>query len=476
MTLLASRLEEVNAMALAGDLPDVDISDKGVKITPLENSVPSGVSPFADLVYGMLPHPKITEILEEVDSWTGFTRHFAHLKNNNVRPKDGRLLLTTILADGINLGLTKMAESCPGQQNRHSKVFRHGTSEMKLIQRHWPSWSTLRKRGLWPHSGSDGTTSSSDGQNFRVGSHGRYAGQVNLKYGQEPGVQIYTHISDQYSPFYAKVISRVRDSTHVLDGLLYHESDLEITEHYTDTAGFTEHVFALMHLLGFAFAPRIRDLHDKRLFIHGKAERYPGLQSVISTTSLNIKDIEAHWDEVLRLATSIKQGTVTASLMMKKLASYPKQNGLAKALREIGRIERTLFMLDWFRDPGLRRRVQAGLNKGEARNALARAVFMHRLGEIRDRGLENQSYRASELTLLTAAITLWNTVYIERAIESLKRKGIPINEQLVSHLSPLGWEHINLSGDYVWRNNLKLGSGKYRSLRTVDTILYKKQS
>ncbi|HGV4553622.1 TPA: Tn3 family transposase, partial [Escherichia coli] len=85
-----------------------------VKITPLENSVPSGVSPFADLVYGMLPHPKITEILEEVDSWTGFTRHFAHLKNNNVRPKDGRLLLTTILADGINLGLTKMAESCPG--------------------------------------------------------------------------------------------------------------------------------------------------------------------------------------------------------------------------------------------------------------------------------------------------------------------------------------------------------------------------
>ncbi|WP_142891152.1 Tn3 family transposase, partial [Klebsiella pneumoniae] len=75
----------------------------------------------------------------------------------------------------------------------------------------------------------DGTTSSSDGQNFRVGSHGRYAGQVNLKYGQEPGVQIYTHISDQYSPFYAKVISRVRDSTHVLDGLLYHESDLEIT-------------------------------------------------------------------------------------------------------------------------------------------------------------------------------------------------------------------------------------------------------
>ncbi|RAP73094.1 Tn3 family transposase [Candidatus Erwinia dacicola] len=476
LTLLASRLEEVNAMALAGDLPDVDISDKGVKITPLDNSVPSAASPFGDLVYGMLPHPKITEMLDEVDGWTGFTRHFTHLKNNHVKPKDRKLLLTTILADGINLGLTKMAESCPGTtksslEGIQAWYIRDETYSAALAE----VVNAQKKRPLAAFWG-DGTTSSSDGQNFRVGSHGRYAGQVNLKYGQEPGVQIYTHISDQYSPFYTKVISRVRDSTHVLDGLLYHETDLEITEHYTDTAGFTEHVFALMHLLGFAFAPRIRDLHDKRLFIHGKAELYPGLQSIISSTSLNLKEIETHWHEVLRLASSIKQGTVTASLMMKKLASYPKQNGLAKALREIGRIERSLFMLDWFRDPSLRRRVQAGLNKGEARNALARAVFMHRLGEIRDRGLENQSYRASGLTLLTAAISLWNTVYIERAIDSLKRKGIPLNEQLISHLSPLGWEHINLSGDYVWRTNLKLGQGKYRALRSVNSSLYKKQA
>lgn len=476
MLLLASCLEEVNAMAVTGDPPDVEISDKGVKITPLDNCVPATISPLADLIYSMLPHLKITEILDEVERWTAFTRHFTHLKNPLTRPEDNRLLLTTILADGINLGLTKMAESCPGTtrsslENMQAWYIRDETYSAALAEL-VNAQKARPLAALWW----DGSTSFSDGQNFRVGSHGRYAGQVNLKYGQEPGVQFYTHISDQYSPFYTKVISRVRDSTHVLDGLLYHESDLEITEHYTDTAGFTEHVFALMHLLGFAFAPRIRDLHDKRLFIQGKAGKYSALQSIISTTPLNIKEIKTHWHEILRLATSIKQGTVTASLMLKKLASYPKQNGLAKALREIGRIERTLFMLDWFRDPALRRRIQSGLNKGEARNALGRAVFMHRLGEIRDRGLENQSYRASGLTLITAAITLWNTVYIENVINLLKRKGFQLNEQLLAHLSPLGWEHINLTGDYIWRNNKKLAAGKYRPLRPVDVSQYKKSS
>ena len=95
----------------------------------------------------------------------------------------------------------------------------------------------------------------------------------------------------------------------------------------------------------------------------------------------------------MRLATSIKQGTVTASLMLRKLGSYPRQNGLAVALRELGRIERTLFILDWLQSVELRRRVHAGLNKGEARNA--RAVFFNRLGEIRDRSFEQQRYRAS---------------------------------------------------------------------------------
>jgi len=256
----------------------------------------------------------------------------------------------------------------------------------------------------------------------------------------------------------------VRDATHVLDGLLYHESDLRIEEHYTDTAGFTDHVFGLMHLLGFQFAPRIRDLKDKNLYVPGDAKAYPTLDSMIGG-NLNVKHIQTHWDEILRLAASIKQGTVTASLMLRKLGGYPRQNGLAMALRELGRIERTLFTLDWLQNVELRRRVQVGLNKGESKNALSRAVFFNRLGELRDRRFENQRYRASGLNLMVAAIVLWNTVYLERAIQALKTHGKFVDDALLQYLSPLGWEHINLTGDYVWRQSKQVGQGKFRPLR-----------
>jgi len=123
------------------------------------------------------------------------------------------------------------------------------------------------------------------------------------------------------------------------------------------------------------------------------------------------------------------------------------------ALRELGRIERTLFILDWLQNVELRRRVHAGLNKGEARNALARAVFFNRLGELRDRSFEHQRYRASGLNLVTAAIVLWNTAYLERIAATLKENGVLRDDTLLQFLSPLGWEHINLTGDYRWRSN-----------------------
>jgi TnpA family transposase len=462
--LLRRELEKVNSLAACQKLADAEISDGTLKVTPLANAVPEEAEILMRQAYARLPHLKVTDLLLEVDHWTNFTDHFTHLKSNELA-KDRTLLLTVILADAINLGLKKMAEACPGTSIAklswlsawHIRDETYSKALAEIVNYH-------HRQPFAAHWG-EGTTSSSDGQQFRAGGRGEQAGQVNLRYGTEPGVLFYTHVSDQYAPFHTKVINAtVRDATHVLDGLLYHESDLKIEEHYTDTAGFTDHVFALCHLLGFRFAPRIRDLADRRIYVPEKGNTYPALQGLVGGT-LNVPLMATQWKEALRLATSIKQGTVTASLILRKLGAYPRQNSLALALRELGRVERTLFTLEWLQNPELRRRVQVGLNKGEAKNALARAVFFNRLGELRDRTFENQRYRASGLNLVVAAIVLWNTVYLKRAIEALREDGHSIQESLLQHLSPVGWEHINLTGDYVWHANKRVAKGRFRPLR-----------
>ena len=106
--------------------------------------------------------------------------------------------------------------------------------------------------------------------------------------------------------------------------------------------------------------------------------------------------------------------------------------------------------MDWLESPELRRRCQAGLNKGEARNFLAHAIYVHRQGRITDRTFENQSYRASGLNLAIAAIVYWNTVYMQRAVTHLRSTGVAVSDDLLAHTSPLGWSHISLTGDYLW--------------------------
>jgi TnpA family transposase len=445
---LDGRLAAVDTKAKDGLLLDVSLEKGVLKIAPIEKSTPPEAEALAARLYAMLPRIRITNLLSEVARWTLFTDCFTHLRSGET-VADPQILMAGLLADGLNLGLTRMAEAC---------------TIASLGQLAWVAdWHirdetyTLALRRLVDHQQREplavifgsGFASSSDGQFFRAGGFGRAAGRINAHYGDDPGSKFYTHLSDRFAPFYTKVIAATAsEALHVLDGLLYHQSEVTVRRHHTDGGGDADHVFALLALLGFQFAPRIPDLKNRRLYSFAKPSAYAVLEPLIAGR-INIALIRAHWPEILRIAASIRTGTVTASLIMRQLASYPRQNGVAAALRELGRLERTLFTLDWIEDPALRRDTGRELNKGESRNSLARAVFLHRLGEIRDRTYENQQHRASGLNLLVSAITLWNTRYLNRAIAALREvENVP--DHLLLHLSPLGWEHINLTGDYVW--------------------------
>src|SRR6266516_6521598 len=126
---------------------------------------------------------------------------------------------------------------------------------------------------------------------------------------------------------------------------------------------------------------------SRHLYLVDEVGAYGQLNSLLFG-QVKSKLIIEQWDEMRRVASSIRHGTVSASLLMRKLAAYPRQNQVARALTELGKLERTAFLLEYFRDGALRRRILIGLNKGEALHALARQLFFGRLGELRDRALK----------------------------------------------------------------------------------------
>lgn len=465
--LLDERLTAVDSQAATGGLPDVTVTNGVLKIAPIEKSTPPEAEALAARLYAMLPRIRITDLLAEVADWTGFPNCFTHLRTGEIAA-DSRILMAGLLADGLNLGLTRMAEACSiarlGQlawtSDWHIREETYALALRRLVDQQ-------QSEPIAAHFGS-GTSSSSDGQFFQAAGFGRDAARLNAHYSQRSGFKVYSHLSDRYAPFYTKLIAATAsEALHVLDALLYHQSEVATRRHHTDGGGDSDHVFALCSLLGFQFAPRIPDLKHRRLYSFGKPSAYPALEPMIAGR-INVALIRAHWSEILRVVASIRTGTVTASLIMRQLAAYPRQNGVAAALRELGRLERTLFTLDWISEPELRRETGQELNKGEARNSLARAVFIHRLGEIRDRTYENQQHRASGLNLLVTAIILWNTRYLERAIAAF-RQTEEVADHLLVHLSPLGWEHVNLTGDYIWAARSGMSETPYglRPLRSL---------
>lgn len=441
------------------------ISGTSLKISPLKAATPDEAEKLADRLYAALPRVRITDLLDDVADWTGIGDCFTHLRTG-LPADDRRVVLTAVLAAATNLGMTRMAEACSVATYKqlawtagwHVSEDNYGRALARIV-------AAQQAHPLAIHFGC-GATSSSDGQHFPLGGRGEVTGAVNPHKGSDPAIAFYTHLSGRYAPYNIKAISVAEgEAPHVIDGLLYHGADVDVAVHHVDGGGVSDHVFALCHLLGFRFAPRIPNLHDRRLYAFGPASSWPSLEPFIAGR-IDEELIQAHWEDLLRLATSVRAGAVPASLMLKRLGSYPRQNGLALALREVGRIERTLFTLDWLDDPALRRQATAELNKGESRNALARAVCFHRLGRIRDRTPENQQHRASGLNLVVAAIILWNTVYMERAIKGLRAQGEHVPDDLLRYLAPLGWQHINLTGDYLWGADRQVAPAGFRPLRT----------
>jgi TnpA family transposase len=311
-----------------------------------------------------------------------------------------------------------------------------------------------------------GMLSSSDGQRFPVKGSVRQGRALPRYFGYGKGITFYSWTSDQFSQYGSKAVpTTVRDATYVLDEILNNETELPILEHTTDTAGYTELIFALFDLLGLQFSPRIRDLADQQLYRTSSVnlEKYPNLKSHLPGV-INTERILKHWDEMLRLAGSLKMGWVTASLIVQKLQAFPRQHPLTRALQEYGRLIKTIHILRWYAEKTHRRRLNRQINKGEALHSLRSHLCYANQGEIREQQDEQLHNQVGCLNLVTNAVIVWNTVYIEKVVQQLKKEEQFPGDEELKHIWPTRHAHINVYGRYHFnRDNV----GKKQQLREL---------
>ena len=306
---------------------------------------------------------RITDILLKVDAATGFTDAFTHLRTG--APCQDRVgLLNVFFAEGLNLGLSQMAEASNThdffQPSRLSRWHIESEAIDRALAMVIEAQAQLPMASLWGL----GLTSCSDGQFFPGARQSEAMNLVNARYGSEPGLKAYTHVSDRFGPFVTRTIpATVNEAPYILDGLLMTRAWRRIREQYADSGGFTDHVFAITSLLGYRFIPRIRDLPSKRLHVF-EPRRVP--KPLMGLTGNKIREdvIVRNWPDILRVVATLASGVLPASQLLRKFAAYPRQHELAVALREIGRVERTLFIVDWLLDADMQRRANTGLKKG----------------------------------------------------------------------------------------------------------------
>ena len=447
---MTNGLTRLAKAARSGAIPGGSIENGILKLDRLSAAVPEEADELVLDLYNRLPAIRITELMQEVDADIGFTETFISAQTG-APCKDQIGMLTVLLAEGLNLGLSKMAEATNTHDYFQLSRLSRWHVESDAINQALAMVIEAQSRQPMARFWGGGVTASSDGQFFPAARQGEAMNLINAKYGSEPGLKAYTHVSDQFGPFATQNISAtVSEAPYILDGLLMNEAGRKITEQYADTGGFTDHVFAVTSLLGFRFIPRIRDLPSRRLYLFDPASAPNELRSLIGG---KIREglVVQNWPGVLRSTATMVTGAMPPSQLLKKFAAYPRQHELAVALREIGRVERTLFIIEWLLDADMQRRAQIGLNKGEAHHALKNALRIGRQGEIRDRTAEGQHYRMAGLNLLAAIIIYWNTKHLSQAVAARQRARLNCDPALLAHISPLGWAHILLTGEYRWR-------------------------
>ena len=374
------------------------------------------------------PHDEylsIIDLLDAVNKQTNFLSSFRHYTHTNKKEKHN-LLLAAILGYGCNLSLAKMGKISKGineNQLDNTKVWYFSEENTQEANDKIVAYMDKLEIVKYMRHNINENYTSSDGQKFSIAPNinSTKAGHSNKYFGAKKGVVVYTFIDESHRLFHSRVINvSERESGYVIDGLLHNEtvkSDL----HAGDSHAFTEIIFGLTDILGFNFGPRIKNFKDQQLYGFNTPKYYHNLgYKLTPKRKANIKKIKDNWDDILRLAITIKERKTTATQILKRLTSYSRQHKLYGALKEYGKIIKTDFLLNYIDDIKLRQRIEKQLNKVEASNRFSKAVFFGNNQEYTVSTVEEQNIANNSKRLIQNAIILWNYLYITKKLQQAK--------------------------------------------------------
>jgi len=236
----------------------------------------------------------------------------------------------------------------------------------------------------------------------------------------------------------------------VFDLLFNNTTDIDPDMHSTDTHGTNEVNFALLHVFGYQFAPRYRDIQEKvQKALYGfKHPTQYGAVRLKPVRKINPRLIVEEWEQMQRLFVSLALKTTTQHIIVGKLSAYPRKNKTRRALWEYDNIMRSLYLLDYIDSPHLRRNVQRALNRGENYHQLRRAVSYANFGKLRFKTEYEQQLWEECSRLITNCIIYYNATILSHLLTHKERHGDAAGAALLTQVSPVAWQHINLCGRY----------------------------
>ena len=391
------------------------------------------------------------EALPTVNQQCRFTDCLDHWspRHRPPRPAD-RVFFAGVMAYGCNLGLTRMAHTTKHVAQSTLENTVNGYFSLDNLRR--ANDAVVALAGKLPVSRlfrrhPEAVHTSSDGQKYYGAVDSIHAAYSYEYFGQEKGLVSYGFLDDRHRLFYSATFSSPgREAPYLVDGLL-HNDVVESTIHSTDTHGFTQVNFALTAFLGIEFAPRIQSFQDQQFYAFaGMDVSDLATYNLAPVKYIDRTLLEAQWDTLLRPVVSLKQKHVTASTLLRRLNSYSQQHPVYLALRELGRMVRTEFLLRYVDDQRLRKRIDDQLDKLESPHNFARAVFYGQNGQIPYAGKEEQQLADACKRLVQNVIVCWNCLYLNQYLFQAPAAERQQLADAIAASSPVSWQHINLHG------------------------------